>query len=211
MKVRAHQRYKNKDGKVVVGVTTITGMLGLNKRVLVNWANRMGLKGIDSSKYKDETAEIGTLGHEMITNSLIGKTTNTDDYSKNQIDKAENSALSFWNWHKKHEVEVHFVEKQLVSEQLQFGGTCDIYATVDGHKELIDLKTGKDIYIEHFIQTSAYRQLLRENGFEVEEVRILNIPRTKNENFREEVREDTEKYFQIFVHLLGIKKLLKEV
>ena len=102
-KFKAHTIYKNKDGKRVPGTTTITGML--NKPALVRWANKMGLNGIDTSKFVDDKAAIGTLAHEMITNGLVNKPVDTGDYSKNQIEAAENSVLSFYNWEKEHKIE----------------------------------------------------------------------------------------------------------
>ena len=209
--VRAHQRYRNAEGKIVPGVTTVTALLGTNKAVLIKWANNLGLQGIDSSKYRDEAADIGTLAHAMVTDKLAGKETNTDEYSKVQIDKAENAALSFWNWYNNHSVKVHAVEKQMVSEQYQYGGTCDIYATVDGKEEIIDLKTGKGIYSEYFIQVSAYRHLLEEDGHKIDQIRILNIPRTEDETFKDEIKVNTETYFEIFLNLLNVYKLLKKV
>jgi len=209
--IRAHQRYRNAEGKIVPGVTTVTALLGTNKAVLIKWANNLGLQGIDSSKYRDEAADIGTLAHAMVTDKLAGKKTNTDEYSKVQIDKAENAALSFWNWYNNHSVKVHAVEKQMVSEQYQYGGTCDIYATVDGKEEIIDLKTGKGIYSEYFIQVSAYRHLLEEDGHKIDQIRILNIPRTEDETFKDEIKVNTETYFEIFLDLLNVYKLLKKV
>ena len=59
---RAHTRYYTTDGTLVPGSTTITGLL--NKPALVKWANNLGLQGIDSSKYVDKAARVGTLIHE---------------------------------------------------------------------------------------------------------------------------------------------------
>ena len=95
-KSRAHIRYELPDGTKVPGVTTVLGVL--NKPALIIWANRLGLQGIDSSKYRDEMADIGTLAHQMIVDYFKGEKTNTDEYSKSQIDAAENCLLSFWEW-----------------------------------------------------------------------------------------------------------------
>jgi len=63
-RAKAHQRYRTSDGTIVPGVTTVIGIL--NKPALVKWANDLGLRGIDSASYVDETARIGTLAHEMV-------------------------------------------------------------------------------------------------------------------------------------------------
>lgn len=56
---KAHVKYRTKDKVLVPGVTTITNLL--NKPYLIKWANDLGLEGIDSTKYRDEAADIGTL------------------------------------------------------------------------------------------------------------------------------------------------------
>jgi len=151
-KTKAHTRYKTSDGKIVPGVTTICGKvnLGNKNRVLMNWANRLGLQGIDSSKYTDEMADIGTLTHHMIQCHLQKQEPDLSDYSQNQIDKAENSFLSFLEWRKNQELIVCFCEKVLVSEEMKYGGQVDLYCLLNGKKTLVDIKTSKAIYPEAF-------------------------------------------------------------
>jgi len=213
VKSKAHTRYKLPDGSPAVGVTTVTGQLGWNKQILVNWANKKGLEGINTSKYVDDKAEIGTLAHKIVTDSLLGNTTCTDDYSMNQIRSAQNSADSFFNWAKGKKIEPILIEEPLVSEHYGFGGTPDIFARVDGINELIDLKTGAGIYDEMVIQVTAYQQLLFEARYNVNKVRILNIPRTKGESFieRDVSPETTVVAWGIFIHCLEIYKLRKEL
>lgn len=210
-KTRAHIKYRLKDNTIVPGVTTIVDQLGWNKRVLINWANRIGLEGIQASKYKDDKGEIGTLAHVMITDHLAGKTTDTSDYSQNQIDQAENSVLSFYEWEKDHKIEPIFVEKPLVSHRFRFGGTCDIYGKVNGLYELIDLKTGSGIYPEFFVQVVSYQHLLIENGYGVKRIRILNIPRAETETFQEQLVSNIDLYWRIFLNCLEIYNTRKKI
>ena len=59
--------YKDKDGLRLAGVTTVTGQeLGWNKGVLINWANKKGLEGIEVGKMVDDLALVGTLGHQLV-------------------------------------------------------------------------------------------------------------------------------------------------
>ena len=177
--------YKDKNGIRLPGVTTITGELGWNKQVLVNWANKLGLKGIESSKYVDDKAEIGTLAHQMILDHLRDTKTDTSDYSANQISLAENCLLSYYAWEKGKKIEPILLETPLVSELLKFGGTMDCYAKIDGKLTLLDFKTGKGIYDEYFVQVAGgYLILLEENKYEVKEIQILNIPRAEDEAFQ---------------------------
>jgi hypothetical protein len=204
-KTKAHIRYKLEDGTIVVGVTTALGIL--NKPALVPWANKLGLRGIDVGKYVDDKADIGTLGHAFVTDKLAGNETDTSDYSANQIDQAQNCALSFWEWEKGNKIqEAIFVEKPLVSEIWKFGGTEDIYCKINGELNLIDLKTGSGIYKEHRYQVAALVKLLQENGYPVDKVRVLNIPRTEDERFAEEVLTvpQLDHGWTIFQYCLGI-------
>ena len=213
MRSKAHTRYKLPDGTRLPGVTTITKQLGWNTNVLMNWANKKGLEGIDTTKYVDNLADIGTLAHELVTNSLLNKATDMDDYSKNQIELAQNSANSFFRWAKGKKIKPILIETPLVSESLCYGGTPDIFAEVDGVKELIDLKTGSGIYPEMIIQVTAYQTLLGVHGHEADKVRILNIPRNKGESFMEkEITPEVGSIaWEIFVHCLQIYKLKKEL
>jgi len=210
-KTKGHIRYRLHDNAIVPGLTTVLGLMA--KPALVPWANKLGLAGIDVSKYVDDKADIGTLGHAMVTDKLTGATTITTDYSQNQIDLAENCVLSFWSWEKEHPIEeVYFCERPLVSEIHRFGGTLDIYAKINGRREIIDLKTGSGIYPEHAWQVATLKVLLEENGFPVDGTRIINIPRTESESFMEKVvtEKENEIGWKIFQALLTVYNLKKE-
>jgi hypothetical protein len=189
-KVKAHVQYRVGEQRVP-GVTTVLGVL--SKPALVAWANRKGLEGIDTSKYRDETAAIGTLAHYLIVCELAGEPPDTSDFTPQQVERAQWSLRSFHAWRKRHTVEPTLVEKALVSEQHLYGGTIDFYGTIDGALGLLDFKTSAGIYAEHRIQVSAYVRLLREHGHRLQEVRVLRIGRTEDEGFSE--------------HILGIGEL----
>ncbi|KKL50243.1 hypothetical protein LCGC14_2307390, partial [marine sediment metagenome] len=138
-KAKAHVQYKLEDGTRVPGVTTILNIIA--KPALIQWANRMGLDGINTYKHVDELADIGTLAHAMIAHFLGGPEPDLDDYSKRQIDRAENSVLSFHEWAKGKTLHTEFSERQMVSEKLKYGGTCDWRGYIDGVDTLLDLKT----------------------------------------------------------------------
>ena len=206
---KAHIRYKLADGKVVPGATTITGLL--NKPQLVRWANKLGLEGIDSSKYTDEAAAVGTLAHEMVQAHLQGEKVDTNMFSPLQVELAENALISFYEWLARHDVEPILCEVPMVSEEYKFGGTVDCYCKLDGVPTLLDFKTGKAIYDEYFVQVSAYKQLLVERGYPVERVQILRIGRDETEGFEERAITDTRKYFKIFENLLEVYYLRREL
>ena len=183
---RAHVRYKTSEGKIV-------------------------LEGIDSSKYTDEAATVGTLAHALIQADLQDDTVDRNLYSPQQMDLAENAVLSFFEWKKRHKIEVIFCEQQMVSDKMLYGGTVDCYCKLDGKPTLLDFKTGKAIYEEYFVQLAAYAELLKENGYPVEEVRILRVGRDDTEGFEERSVADTRKWFEIFKRLLDVYYLKKEL
>jgi len=208
-RTKAHTRYKLADGTIVPGVTTILGIL--SKPALVKWANNLGLQGIDSSKYVDEKASIGTLAHQMIADYLRGIETDTSEYSKVQINQAENSVLSFFKWEESHKIIPILIEEPLISEQYRFGGTIDCLGEVNGELCLIDFKTSRGIFPEMLIQVAAYTKLLAEYNYQIKSARILRIGRTEDEGFDDRVVTSIDKRWEVFCHCLGIYNLQKEL
>lgn len=206
---KAHVVYKTSAGKRVPGATTITGLL--NKPYLIKWANNLGLEGIDSSKYTDEAAAVGTLAHQMVQDHLQKHKTDLSLYSPLQVSLAENSFLSYLHWEEGHEIEPIICEVPLVSDEMEYGGTVDCYCKLDGVPTIVDFKTGKAIYDEYFVQVSAYRNLLVEHGYPVEQIKILRIGRDETEGFEERTVTDDRDYFDIFINLLDIYYLKKKL
>jgi len=208
---KAHQRYYLQDGTLVPGATTVLSLL--NKPALVKWANNLGLQGIDSTKYVNESAEIGTLVHSMVECYCLKKKCDTTNYTQAQIELAQVGFNKFKEWASQHEIEPIGNEIQLVSEKHKFGGTLDFLAKVDGIVTLIDFKTGSGIYKEHFCQTSAYFKMAVENGYKPKRIMILNIGRNEDEPFQtQEIKGKTiTTYFSIFLALLKVYKLKKDL
>ena len=74
--------------------------------------------------------------------------------------------------------------------------------TLEAIKTLVDLKTGKGIYPEMLMQLAAYKALLVEHHYPVEQCRILRIGREESEGFEERVITNTEPHFKKFLALL---------
>jgi hypothetical protein len=210
-RVKAHIKYTLADGTLVPGVTTVLGIL--NKPALIPWANKLGLQGIEVGKFVDDKAAIGTLAHQMIADYLRGIETDTSEYSKMQIDQAENSVLSFFEWEKAHKLHPILIEEPMVSERHGFGGTLDLITTINGEPELclIDFKTSGGIFPEMFVQVAAYRGLAFEHELDIKKVRILRIGRTDDEGFEDKPVNHLDKRWEIFLHCLAIYQLQAEV
>jgi hypothetical protein len=205
----AHPKQKLADGSGATSVTTALGILA--KPALVPWANKLGLQGIDSSKYVDSKARIGTLAHALILADLKGIEPDPREFTAVEMDQAENAFLKWLTWRKLHVIEPILVEEGLVSEVHRYGGIIDFYGMVDGVPTLLDFKTGKAIYDEMSYQVAAYRAMLEEAGHPVIEVRILQIGRDETEAFSEKSWKNTSKQLSIFLHCLSIYNLKKEL
>lgn len=205
----AHTIYRNAAGKRVPGTTTISGVLD-KSRYLVPWANKLGQEGIDSEKYVDEKARAGTLAHAMCLAELGGEPPVLADYTTHEISQAENSYLKFLDWMKRHRIGTMMVERPLVSEVHQFGGTIDLLCVLDDVTTLLDIKTSKAIYDEHWIQVAGYGLILTELGYDIGEARILQIGRDETEGFSEEARPSLTTEAEIFIHCRAIYELQKK-
>ena len=212
-KVRAHQRYYTSDGSLVPGVTTVVRVLGFNTDVLVRWANKEGLAGRDTNKIKDETAAIGSLAHLLIEAELKGEEPDLADFTENQFERAQHALKAFHDWRQQRVLKPQLTEVSLVSEEFGFGGTIDCWGDLDGLPHLLDFKTARGVWLEHRIQVSAYWKLLKENGYDVQGVRILRIPRTPEEGFEEHVISGAQVLagWRIFRRALEIYQLEKEL
>ncbi len=204
-KTRAHIRYKNAAGENIPGVSTIVGQLA--KPQLIIWANRLGLQGIDSTKFRDEKAEIGTLAHALIMADLRGEKYDTSVYSQQQIDQAETTFLNYLEWQKGHTLADGVVECPLVNEEYSYGGTPDWFGTLDGIPTLVDYKTG-GIWKEAQIQTAAYVHLV---PGKIERIIILGIPRNPEETFRQVTLTDWQAPWEAFKALRQLYNALKGV
>jgi hypothetical protein len=198
------------DGTRVPSVSTILNEL--NKPALVPWANKLGLQGIDVKNYVDALAGIGTLTHDMILSRLRGEEPDASAYSPNQVECAKWCFTSYLAWEKENKLEPVMLETPLVSELYKYGGRSDFLGYVNGKLTLLDFKTGRAIYSEHFIQLSAYSGLVNECRPElgkIEQYKILNIPREESESFDQKTKTSLMAEWGIFQAALKIYNLKK--
>lgn len=206
--IRLRRRYRLEDGTAVPGVTTVTGLLA--KPSLVRWANKLGLEGIDAARVTEQSARIGTLAHAMIRASLLGETFTPEGADPGDLEQADEAFRCFLAWREGHSLRPVYCESSFVSQELRFGGTLDCYCILDGKPVLLDFKTGKRIYDEYFVQLAAYARLLQEQGYPVEELRVLRLGRAEDGCEERSVTEQ-EKWFALFRNLLNIYDLRKDL
>jgi hypothetical protein len=180
----AHQKYLNRKGIPLPSVSKIVGVM--DKPGLVKWANNLGLQGIDSNKYVDVLAGSGTLAHSGILCDLMNTMWNTSSFSGDQIKMAKASMRKWYKWLDKQKFKMILAEKDFISEKHQFGGRFDIYGMLNRKRTLIDIKTCKSLWDNHSTQTAGYKILLEENGYKVDEMRLIRLPRNDEEGMEPE-------------------------
>lgn len=167
----SHTAYFNKESIEVPSATTILKIL--NKPGLVKWANYLGFKHLDVDSVVNESAELGTLIHDLI-NSILSKNliifVPTEKYPAWLVYSYLNT---FKIWLNTNSVEPIILEKSFSSDR--FGGTVDFYGKINGKYTILDFKTSKKIHITMFVQLALYCILLEEHGYEVEQVGILLV------------------------------------
>ena len=169
-------RYEDKRGNRLPSVTQILGLVW-SKPALISWAHSEGLKGRPLNKTRDDAAASGSAAHELILSRIGGPKPILDSYTHSAIKEARISDHHAVSWIDEHEFEPVLVEQPLVSSKLGFGGTPDWYGLVDGVPTVLDIKTSKRVYPDHFVQAAAYAMLLKEAGHKVEALAVLQSPR----------------------------------
>lgn len=209
---KVHTIYKTKDGLRVPSVSTVLGELA--KPALIDWAWRLGTQGVNYREYRDALADVGTLAHRMILDDLQGGKTDTDEYAPETVRLAESSFASYLSWKGMGAIEPVMLETPLVSEIFRYGGTADFLGYVNGKLTLLDFKTGKAIYPEHFIQLAGYSPLINEHRpalGPIEQYTVLNIPRGEGETFVQKTKASLNAEWTIFQAALTIYRAKKEL
>ena len=184
-KAKQHQVYKQKAGNRVKGITTIVKHIE-SAQPLINWANKLGLQGMEAYKYVDELANIGTCLHYFVECDLQNMKRDLGDYTGNQIARAEQCFLKYEDWKKQHTLVTIAMEKPLVSELHPFGGTGDWFGIYDGDLAYIDFKTSKACYVGHKVQAVACTKLWEEHTGDLpKHAKILRVGRSMDEGFEE--------------------------
>lgn len=205
--------YRNSDGEKLSSVTTIIGQnLGWNKGAMMGWAYNQGKAGLSLYEARDKAADIGTLAHLMINADVYGKVFDTSPYPADTVDKAENAFLAWLDWKRLVDFKLIAAEMSLVDNELGFGGTFDKVSVKD-KLSLTDFKTGKAVYVDMWIQMSAYAHLW-ELHFPDQPLLggyyILQLGK-EDGSFSYHHKIKLDRHFEIFKHLVAINELHKEV
>ena len=159
------------DGHSIPRVTAIINKC-MDQEGLMNWANKIGLNGIIYKDFSKKTLETGSAAHKAIE-EYIKTGVISPDAPKNPIHAFE----SWWrDLHTVHKT-VKVLGQEFTLTTPYFGGTYDMLLQLDDKNCLIDFKTSKSIYYNYFIQLSAYKYMLENEGIQVDKIMVVRIPK----------------------------------
>lgn len=167
--------YHNSKGDRLPGVTWVLGQnLGWNKDALMGWANREGRAGRDirgDRSSSNVAANIGTAVHTMIEahaqgwDPVVAAGSQLTDLDEEGQAKVHRGYGAFKKWAKNSRIQLIATEIYGVDEEYQTGFCADALgledvgmdeAILDQGLSLVDWKSSKGTYADHFIQCSAY-------------------------------------------------------
>lgn len=165
--------------KQLPSVTTIIHILGSDR--LMSWANIMGFKRKDIKAILKETSEYGTCAHEIARAAIEpGYEPQTKDLPYPYCLRINELQKRVRLFAAETSLTPKFTEHTMVSEELGYGGTCDIFGdiTYQGktyHNIIMDWKTAKTVHDTMWLQTGGYYNLLKKEGIEAEGAAIIRI------------------------------------
>ena len=155
--------YKNKAGQRRPGITTLlSSQCAWGSRGLHWWWNDQGLKGRNMQEAQAEVTIPGIIAHLMLEAYWKNESPNLSEFSKEDIDKAENSFVNFLHWVDSNKIVPIEIEPHLFSEKYQVGGTPDLIAESVHGLVVVDYKTGR-IYDSSLLQFHFYTLVWEEN------------------------------------------------
>jgi hypothetical protein len=119
------------------------------------------------------TARAATRGSTI--HSIVESYKHTKEHIETVPEEYRGYAQAFYNWVNDNDIEIIEHERTVFSREYEFAGTLDLLVKNKQSEKtfIIDVKTGKGIYPEAFLQLSAYKQALKEEGQEVDHIAVL--------------------------------------
>ena len=209
------------DGRPLIGVTSALSTIA--KPAIVPWAVKLAVEYMKNWLESDSPYE---SREEALANAKKAHTENRDTagtFGKNvhkaveewikdgkeaELEGKELQAFeNFKSWAASLNVKFLESEINIWNEELWIGGICDLVLEIDGKKYIGDIKTSSAIYPEHFIQCSAYAEMLKDRYPDIHGLVIINLQKTGklDHKFNLEVKEN----FEAFKSALHLYKFLK--
>ena len=153
-----HTVYRSESGRILPSVTTV--LKEESAPALREWAFGCGVAGIDYRALRDQAGKIVTEAHRLIAEDGQEQ---PDPVTDIQV-KGREAYANYCNWKVAYNPQPILHENSLVSREYGFGGTFDLYCTINNVPTLVDFKTSKQIIpgaVE--MQLHAYNILFTEN------------------------------------------------
>lgn len=159
-------------GRNLPGVTEILRKT-FPKDALMQWAANLASEARGNGATHDEArfahrtvsreaADKGSLVHSFCEEfpNLDADELSDDDFPTDPQAKA--ACMAFIGWWRSHHVEVFDQELMVFSRALQYCGTLDLHARIDGEIAILDYKTSSGFFREMPVQLAAYAVALEE-------------------------------------------------
>lgn len=167
----------------MISVTKLIDLL--NKPFLVQWANNIGLKGINLKDYQKQVQNEGNDNHRKIENFII------NGINFEGSEKLSKSLEGF-----------EIIGTEIDVSNGCINGRLDLALKKDNKIYILDFKRNKNIYLSTKLQLSTYKNL-----FNADYIAYIN-----SDDFKIEILNiDTDKYFNIIKKLYQIHLLLTEL
>ena len=154
------ERERMKDGVLRAAISMEERGLKLSPEGLVNLVLKMTEGQKAGERARNEAADIGTAAHALIewhTRVMLGE----DPGPEPKVPDAAMLAVESWkDWAKQVGFKPIWTERVVYHSLAGYAGTADWLAYVSGVLTLGDIKTGKAIYAEAWLQNRAYRSAL---------------------------------------------------
>jgi len=173
--------------KYLISVTGCTGIIDKSRPLMI-WATRLAgdhMKNfvrlspkkdiprelveseidiaVNAYKAKQEEAlSIGTEVHEWVSKYILFRLMKGKTPSIPKKKAVQAGITAFLKWFNGSEVIFYESERLVYSRRHGFVGMADAVAMVNGDLTVLEFKTSKDIYTEHFLQAEAYRMAYEE-------------------------------------------------
>lgn len=219
------------NGEIIFGVTSATGIL--DKPALMYWAVNQALGFLDKAlkpgmvidelnkpkllaeaksihrKKKEEAADIGTAVHNYLEVYLNTKINNLPPPTMPINEQVNKGIQAFIEWENEHNVKFLSSERKIYSKKYKYAGTLDGEAEINGNLSIIDFKTSKRFYDEHFIQTSAYAKAIEEeDNVKIRKCFVIRFPKDGSE-FGVIEDNDIDMHFESFLGCLTNYKRIR--
>ena len=246
---RPHQIYTNAAGTRLPGVTTILGTLA--KPALLGWYAEEERKGILSAldvsgvmtakeldKFlpvrkngkpmpyaevkRDKAADLGTVTHARIEAWLNHDELSPEGIPADLFEKSLNGLLRFTEWWNENGFTCLTTELQMVSEEMQVGGTADIVgchvSAQMTDRIVFDIKTSKRSqywpYPETYAQVATYANMVTETtGYPVSDVWVLRVGKEEGDEMQSVklTMHQRDAGARLFRSALGVYRALREL